>query len=98
MAKKIINVIKEDTILNIEVSGAYYNRVVDLIARLLEKEPDFKETLSNINTTDKPLTLSEGVIQTLMMLVKSFENEASKDLPKHTQEVELEINEDLSGS
>jgi hypothetical protein len=96
MAKKIVNVIKEDAILQIEVSGAYYNRVVDIMARLLEKEPDFKQALINIDTTDKPLSLSEGVIQTLMMLIKSFEDEVSKDLTTHTEEVELEINEDLS--
>jgi hypothetical protein len=96
MAKKIVNVIKEDAILQIEVSGAYYNRVVDIMARLLEKEPDFKQALINIDTAGKPLSLSEGVIQTFMMLIKSIEDEVSKDLTTHTEKVELEINEDLS--
>ena len=93
MAKKIFTVIKEDTIVNIEVSGAYYQRVYDLMARLLEQQPDPKQALINIDTptNETPLTISEAVIQTFMMLVKSVEDEANKDLKKHTEDVELDI-------
>ena len=93
MAKKIFTVIKEDAIVKIEVSGAYYNRVVDLTTRLLEKQPDPKQALINIDTptNETPLTLSEAVIQTYMMLIKSIEEEASKDLEKHATEIELDI-------
>jgi NADH:ubiquinone oxidoreductase subunit B-like Fe-S oxidoreductase len=100
MAKKIFTVIKEDTLVSIKVSGAYYNRVVDLMTRLLEKQPDPKQALINIDTptNETPLTISEAVIQTFMMLVKSVEDEANKNLKKHTTEVELDIKEDPSGS
>lgn len=100
MAKKIFTVIKEDTVLKIDVSGAYYNRVVDLMTRLLEKQPDPKQALMNIDsdTNETPLTLSEAVIQTYMMLIKSVENEANKDLKKHSTEVEVDIKEDPSES
>jgi len=93
MAKKIVTVIKEDTVVSIEVSGAYYQRVYDLMARLLEQQPDPKQALMNIdsNTNETPLTISEAVIQTFMMLVKSVEDEANKDLKKHTTDVELDI-------
>ena len=93
MAKKIFTVIKEDTIVNIEVSGAYYQRVYDLMARLLEQQPDPKQALINIDTptNETPRTISEAVIQTFMMLVKSVEDEANKDLKKHTEDVELDI-------
>jgi hypothetical protein len=96
MAKKIVTVIKKDTVVQIEVSGAYYQRVYDLMIRLLEKQPDAKQTLINIDSKDSVLSLSEATIQTLMMLIKTVEDEASKDLTKYTEEVELEINEDLS--
>jgi hypothetical protein len=100
MAKKIFTVIKEDTVVQIDVSGAYYNRVVDLMTRLLEKQPDPKQALINIDTptNETPLTISEAVIQTFMMLIKSVEDEASKDLKKHATEVEVEIKEDPSES
>ena len=78
------------------MSGAYYQRVYDLMTRLLEKQPDIKQTLLNIDSKDIPLSLSEATIQTFMMLIKSVEEEANKDLGKHTQEVEIEINEDPS--
>ncbi len=86
--------------MQIDVSGAYYNRVVDLMTKLLEKQPDLKQTLINIDTptNETPLTISEAVIQTYMMLVKTVEEAASKDLKKHTQEIELEIKEDPSES
>lgn len=100
MAKKIVTVIKEDTVVSIEVSGAYYQRVYDLMARLLEQQPDPKQALMNIDTptNETPLTISEAVIQTFMMLVKSVEDEANKDLKTHTTDVELDIKEDPSES
>jgi hypothetical protein len=91
MAKKIVTVIKEDTVVQIDVSGAYYQRVYDIMTKLLERQPDPKQALINIDSTENPLTLSEAVIQTFMILIKSVEEEANKDLKKHTQEVELDI-------
>jgi hypothetical protein len=63
------------------------------MTRLLEKQPDPKQALINIdsNTNDTPLTISEATIQTFMMLVKSVEDEAKKDLKTHTTDVELDI-------
>lgn len=63
------------------------------MARLLEQQPDPKQALINIDsdTNGIPLTISEAVIQTFMMLVKSVEDEANKDLEKHTTDVELDI-------
>lgn len=57
--------------------------------RILEKQPDIKEALVNINTPNKELSLSEAVIQTFMMLVKSVEEEANKDVEKYTETVEV---------
>jgi hypothetical protein len=91
MAKKIVTVIKEDTVVQIDVSGAYYQRVYDIMTKLLERQPDPKQALINIDSTENPLTLSEAVIQTFMILIKSVEEEANKDLKKHTTDVELDI-------
>lgn len=91
MAKKIVTVIKEDTVVQIDISGAYYQRVYDIMTKLLEKQPDPKQALINIDSIENPLTISEAVIQTFMILIKSVEEEANKDLKKHTQEVELDI-------
>tara|TARA_R110001592_G_scaffold125249_3_gene334803 strand:+ start:11809 stop:12120 length:312 start_codon:yes stop_codon:yes gene_type:complete len=101
MAKHNVTVIKEDVILQIDVSGAYYARVYDLMTRLLEKQTDIKQSLINIDTEGKELSISEAVIQTYMMLIKSIEEAANKDSDKFTEEVEIEIpdeepTEDLS--
>ncbi len=61
------------------------------MTKLLEMQPDPKQALVNIDSSTEPLTISEAVIQTFMMLVKSVEDEANKDLKKHTEDVELEI-------
>lgn len=91
MSKKVFKatVLKQDAIVKIDISGAYYSRVYDLMMRILEKQPDVKEALVNINTPNKELSLSEAVIQTFMMLIKSVEEEANKDSKKYTETVEV---------
>jgi len=81
---------KQDTVVQIDVSGAYYNRIMDLMARILEQQPDMKATMVNINDPEKELTLSEAVIQTYLMLMKSIEDAANLDPEKHTETVEVE--------
>lgn len=94
MEKKVFKatVLKQDAIVKIDVSGAYYSRVYDLMTRILEQQPDIKQALVNINTSDAQLTLSEAVIQTFMMLIKSVEEVANKDAAKYTETVEVEEN------
>lgn len=90
--KKIKSVtIKPGTILKIEVSAEYYYRVYDLMTRILERQPDPKQALINIDTVEKELTISEATIQTFMMLIKSCEEEANKDAEKYTEEIEVEV-------
>ena len=96
MAKQKVIVVKEKAIVNIEVSGAYYNRVVDVMTRLIEKQPDPKLTMVNISTEGKELSISEAVIQTYMMLIKSVEEAVNKDSEKFTEEVEIDIPEEAT--
>ena len=94
MVKKNVRVVKQDAILQIEVSGAYYNRVYDLMTRLIERQPDPKQALINIDSLETKQSISEATIQTFMMLIKSVEEEANKDIEKNTEMVEIEISED----
>jgi hypothetical protein len=96
MATKKIKsvVIKSGTIMNIEVSAEYYYRVYDLMTRLLERQPNAKEALINIDTPGKELSISEAVIQTFMMMIKSCEEFADKNKTDYTEEVEVDIEVD----
>jgi hypothetical protein len=91
MEKKVFKatVLKQDAIVKIDVSGAYYNRVCDIVMRILEQQPDIKQALVNINTAGKELSLSEAVIQTFMMIMKSVEEEANKNPEEYTETVEV---------
>lgn len=93
MATKIVNVIKKDAIVSIEVSGAYYHRVYDQVMRLLDRQEDVKKALENIDTPDTALTLDEAVIQTFMMLMKSVEDATKHDLESLTDALELKAPE-----
>lgn len=77
--------------MQIDVSGAYYNRVVDLMSRLIEKQPDPKQSITKINTEGETLTISEAVIQTYMMLIKSVEDAVNKSDEELTEEIEIEL-------
>lgn len=81
--------------MEIKISGAYYNRVYDLMVRLIDKQPDPKQTLINIDSVDKELSISEAVIQTYMMLIKEVEEVANKDVDKYTESVEIDIKDDV---
>lgn len=92
--KKIVNVIKEDAIVSIEVVGGYYHRVYDLTSRLLDRQENVTQTLINIDTPGTPLTIDEAAIQTFMMLLKSIEDATEKDLKNLTVEHTLEYNDE----
>lgn len=77
--------------MQIDVSGAYYNRVVDLMSRLIEKQPDPKQSITKINTEGETLTISEAVIQTYMMLIKSVEDAVNNSDEELTEEIEIEL-------
>lgn len=77
--------------MQIDVSGAYYNRVVDLMSRLIEKQPDPKQSITKINTEGEALTISEAVIQTYMMLIKSVEDAVNNSDEELTEEIEIEL-------
>lgn len=92
--KKIVNVIKEDAIVSIEVVGGYYHRVYDLVCRIIDRQENPKQTLINIDTPGQPLTIDEATIQTLAMLLKSVEDATQHDLENLTKEHVLEYKDE----
>jgi len=92
--KKIVKVIKEDAVVSIEVVGGYYHRVYDLLCRIMDRQPDIKQTLINIDTEGKPLTIDEATIQTLGMFLKSVEDATEKDLENLTREHTIEYGDE----
>lgn len=92
--KKIVNVIKEDAIVSIEVVGGYYHRVYDLVCRIIDRQENPKQTLINIDTPGQPLTIDEAVIQTFGMLLKSVEDATQHDLENLTKEHVLEYKDE----
>jgi len=91
MAVQKFNVIKTDALIPIEVSGAFYKRYYEILLSALDREEDPKQTLINIDTPDKVLTVNEALIQTLMVFVKSVEAVANADKNKYTEIIEKEI-------
>lgn len=91
MAIQKFNVIKNDALIPIEVSGAFYKRYYEILIAALDREEDPKQTLINIDTPDQLLTINEGLIQTLMIFVKSVEAVAYADKVLYTDEIEKEI-------
>ena len=60
---------------------------------ILDKQPDMQQCIINIDNPDTELSLSEATIQTLMMLVKSIEDEANKNPEAHIENIELDFEE-----
>lgn len=97
MAIQKFNVIKNDALIPIEVSGAFYKRYYEILLAALDREEDPKQTLINIDTPDQELTINEALIQTLMVFVKSVEAVAYDNRDLYTDIIEKEIsNEDPS--
>lgn len=92
--KKIVNVIKEDAVVSIQVVGGYYHRVYDLVLRLMDRQENMQKTLINIDTPDTPLTIDEACIQTFGMLLKSIEEATQSDLENLTREHTIEYKEE----
>ena len=84
--KKVV-VIKNDVLVPIEISKAYYDRVYQLTTKLLEKQPDLQQTLTKLDTPGSNLTLEEYTISVFMSLIKSVEEVCLSDKDKYTEEV-----------
>ena len=91
MAIQKFNVIKSESIISIEVSGAFYKRIYSILTAALDREENPKQSLINIDTPEQELTINEALIQSLMVIINSVETEANKNLDDYTEVIEKEI-------
>ena len=82
-------VLKNDALVPIEVSGAYYARMRGLCIKLLESLPDPKSSIIKIDEGKEKLTLEEYTIESLMMFLGEVENVSQLDKEKYMEEVEV---------
>ncbi len=91
MAKVKFQTIPNDALIDIQVSGSFYKRVVELLTALGNsmKLDEFKAVLEKLKTNDPPANLHEMNIHVNMMLVYEIEQQAVKQ--GKTKEEEYEI-------
>jgi hypothetical protein len=65
-----------DALVDIQVSGAFYKKLVDLLSALAESVPveEFQAVLEKVKTDDAPKDIFEVNIQLLLALIYEIEN------------------------
>lgn len=71
-----IKTVKDDALIDIQVSGAYYKLVYNHILKCLDNEEDPKSTLEKISSNE-PLSLNQASLKLLLALVYEIETEAN---------------------
>jgi hypothetical protein len=91
MAKVQYKTIPPDVIIDIQVSGSFYRRLVELLTSLgnAMKPEDFKAVLEKLKTNDPPANLHELNIHINMMLIYEIEQQALKQNKVKDAEVEV---------
>lgn len=91
MAKVKYQTIPPDAIIDIQVSGSFYRRIVELLTALGNSMPleEFKKVLEKLKGNEPPANLHELNIHLNMMLVYEIEQQAVKQ--KKTTDAEIEV-------
>jgi len=91
MAKVQYKTIPPDAIIDIQVSGSFYRRLVELLTALGNGMPleDFKKVLEKLKTNDPPANLHELNIHINMMLIYEIEQQAVKQ--EKCKDAEIEV-------
>lgn len=91
MAKVQYKTIPPDAIIDIQVSGSFYRRLVELLTALGNGMPleDFKKVLEKLKTNDPPADLHELNIHINMMLIYEIEQQAVKQ--NKCKDAEMEV-------
>jgi hypothetical protein len=83
-----IKVISHEIVVNVPVSGAFYEILTKHMLKLLERQEDPKKAVANIASKEN-LTVDESLIKVLGMLIKSIEEQVGiedkfsyRDLPE----------------
>lgn len=96
MAKIKYPTIPNDAIIDIQVSGSFYRRLVDLITELGNSKPidEFKAVLERLKTTEGAKDAYELNVHLVMMLIYEIEKKAFEQ--KKTKEEEIEVPDEPS--
>jgi hypothetical protein len=91
MAKVKYKTIKPETIVDIQVSGSFYRRLVELLTALGNgmKPEEFKAVLEKLKTNQPPASLHELNIHINMMLIYEIEQQAVKQNKCVDAEIEV---------
>lgn len=91
MAKITYDTIKPDAIIDIQISGTFYRRMVDLLTMLGESVPleDFKKVLDKLKANNPAEDMFEFNVHTLMSLIYEVEKQAKAQNKTSTAEMEV---------
>lgn len=85
--------IKKDSLMSIEVSGAYYMRVYNIMTDIINnrEEADIPKFISDIvdYKDTETLTIEQATVQVFMSLIKTIETMAETDLEKYTETIKI---------
>jgi hypothetical protein len=98
MAKIKFPTIPNDAIIDIQVSGSFYRRLVDLLTELGNTKPvdEFKAILEKLKTNEGAKDAYELNVHLVMMLIYEIEKKAFEQ--KKTKEEEIEVPDETTDS
>lgn len=98
MAKIKYDTIPEDVLIDIQISGSFYRRMVDLLTMLAESVPleDFKKVLEKMKENKPAEDMFEFNVHTLISLIYEVELKA-KDQNK-LKKAEMEVPDEPTGN
>ena len=81
--------IKQSAIMSIEISGAYYQRIYNVMTSLIDREENPEEFITAIVDCKEgeELTLNQAIVQLLMSFIKTVEEKAQTNLEEYTEKI-----------
>ena len=94
MAKIKYDTIPAEALIDIQISGAFYRRMVDLLTMLGESVPlaDFKAVLERLKSNNPAEDMFEFNVHTIMSLIYEVEKQAMEQ--KKVEQKEMEVPDD----
>ena len=94
MAKIKYETIKPDVLIDIQISGYFYRRMVDLLTMLSESVllEDFKKVLEKLKDNNPAADMFELNVHTIMSLI--YEVEKQSKIQNKTSETEIDVEDE----
>ena len=91
MAKVKYKAIPDEAIIDIQVSGSFYARLVELLAALgaSVEQDKFKAAIEALKTADPPKELFEFNVQLVMLLIYEIEKKAVEQNKMKDMEIDI---------